>query len=528
MGLQDLLKDPNAYRIGTTGQNAASKGIDYPEGQGPLLGKRAHFNISDPNADPELFNSWTSNDPGISHSSNLIDAYIRGGIAVNADRRKIDFERISAFLDTPAGTQFRQTQTALQLLNPRPQRIYNYGINTLAAVAASGVSNVRRGGILPSVGGYDLLPLTGFFANTYEGEKEKKGRGDTNDPYKLGDPGIPSSNSFLDKVIGFNPFKEPKGYDVRIPGRVDLVNELPVFMREEGIAKYLETEAKDFVPFRFEVKNQDGGANDIIVFRAFLDTLSDDFNATHNAYKYNGRGEEFYTYNKFNRKIQIGFKIAAQTRHEMKPLYQKINYLAAQTAPNYSSGGRIRTPYMFLTVGDWFQKIPGLLSQVSLTWQKDYPWEIALDRITSDDGKISGKDKDMMILPHVLDVSLSFQPIHSFTPSNNIASPFIGINGNGVVDSWMANPTDVETELEKQTKKKNEELNKNPIEDATITTEVNGKSEPQRINISTNNQVATGTNKSVVPASGAGGQGFSMTDFGNNLTRPSQTGAPYE
>ena len=157
MALIDLLKDPNAYRIGTTGQNAASKGIDYPEGQGPLLGKRAHFNITDENAEPTLFNSWISNEPGISHSSNLIDAYIRGGIAVNVDRRKIDFERITAFLKTPAGTQFKVTQTALQLLNPRPQRIYNYGINTLAAVAASGVSNVRRGGLLPSVGGFDLM-----------------------------------------------------------------------------------------------------------------------------------------------------------------------------------------------------------------------------------------------------------------------------------------------------------------------------------------------------------------------------------
>jgi hypothetical protein len=453
MALIDLLKDPNAYRIGTTGQNAASKGIDYPEGQGPLLGKRAHFNITDENAEPTLFNSWISNEPGISHSSNLIDAYIRGGIAVNVDRRKIDFERITAFLKTPAGTQFKVTQTALQLLNPRPQRIYNYGINTLAAVAASGVSNVRRGGLLPSVGGFDLMGMAGF-ATTYEGEKEKKGRGDALDPYKLGDPGKPTSNSFLDKIIGFDPFKKTKGYDVPIPGRTDLVNALPIFMREEGIADYLETDAKDFVPFRFEVKNQEGGPNNIIVFRAFLDTISDDYNATHNSYKYNGRGEEFYTYNKFNRKIQLSFKIAAQTRHEMKPIYQKINYLAAQTAPNYSPEGRIRTPYLFLTVGDWFQKIPGLLSSVNLTWHKDYPWEIALDRFSSKDGTVGGKDAQMLILPHVLDVNVSFQPIHNFTPSNNITSPFIGINGNGVVDSWIEDTTDVETALDKQKKAK--------------------------------------------------------------------------
>ena len=113
----------------------------------------------------------------------------------------------------------------------------------------------------------------------------------------------------------------------------------------------------------------------------------------------------------------------------MKPLYQKLNYLVAQTAPNYSrEEGRIRTPFMYLTVGDWFNRIPGLITSVGLKWQTSYPWEIALDRnINNDTGEVSGQDRDMLILPHALDVSLSFQPIHSFTPNNDWSAPFIGI-----------------------------------------------------------------------------------------------------
>ena len=42
----------------------------------------------------------------------------------------------------------------------------------------------------------------------------------------------------------------------------------------------------------------------------------------------------------------------------------------------------------------------------------------------------------MLILPHVLDVSLSFQPIHKFTPSNDITSPFIGIDGDASFPDW--------------------------------------------------------------------------------------------
>jgi hypothetical protein len=77
----------------------------------------------------------------------------------------------------------------------------------------------------------------------------------------------------------------------------------------------------------------------------------------------------------------------------MMPLYQKLNYLVAQTAPNYSSTGRIRTPFLKLTIGDWFNKLPGLITSVGLSWQKDYPWEIVLDRYVNKEGNLREKIK---------------------------------------------------------------------------------------------------------------------------------------
>ena len=178
--------------------------------------------------------------------------------------------------------------------------------------------------------------------------------------------------------------------------------------------------------------NIDATGYDSIQFRAFLDNFSDDFNASHNEIKYNGRGESFYTYNKFSRKINISFKIGAQSVHEMKPLYQKLNYLAAQTAPAYSNkSARIMTPYMRVTLGDYLIRVPGILTNVGIQWQKDYPWEI-------NDEKSSYLKK----LPHILDVSVSFTPIHDFTPNNDFqSSPFISIGGkdslNPDVSNWL-------------------------------------------------------------------------------------------
>jgi hypothetical protein len=451
MGLLDLLKDPTAYRVGTTGQNAASKGIKFPHRDkgGPLLGDRVTWDITDENANPAFRGIGGIEGLGISHGkTNLIDSFIRGGAETAFNRRAIDVDRIGKFFLSPNGIQFIGKQVALQALNPRPQKIYNLGINTLASVATAGVSNIQRGGLLGGTIG-KLLKLDGHTYLTEllaeydlsDSDSEISRHINRESNYGLGDPGAPTSEGGLKEIIGFkNPFGDKDGYNVMIGGSIDKVNKLPIFKNSNSIPDDIYSKAKDFVPFRFEVINQDGGDNNIIVFRAFLDSVSDDYSATHNTFKYNGRGEEFFTYNKFQRKIQISFKVAAQTRWEMKPIYQKLNYLVAQTAPNYSSTGRIRTPYCKLTVGHWFNKIPGLITQVGLTWQTNYPWEIALDRkISTKTKEPEGKDKDMLILPHVLDVSLSFQPIHKFTPSNDIwKSPFIGIDGDKVWDNdWM-------------------------------------------------------------------------------------------
>ena len=170
---------------------------------------------------------------------------------------------------------------------------------------------------------------------------------------------------------------------------------------------------EDFIPFRFEAVNTDNPLkSDYIVFRAFLDSFNDNYNASHNEYNYNGRGETFYTYNNFKRSIDFSFKIAAQSKEEIKPLYTKLNYLISNTAPEYSTVGRIRTPFIKLTVGDWCNRVPGILNSIGLSWNVNYPWEI--------------KNTDnILMLPHVLDVSVQFTPIHNFMPEKSINAQFI-------------------------------------------------------------------------------------------------------
>lgn len=167
--------------------------------------------------------------------------------------------------------------------------------------------------------------------------------------------------------------------------------------------------ARDLIKFRFKIITPD--SKKVLYFRAYLDTLSDNFSGNWNSFNYAGRGENFHTYNTFDRTISLGFKIAAQTRWEMRPLYQKIIHLASATAPSYNEAGFMRGTLTEITIGDYIYEQPGFLTSVNYTWNQDYPWEIAMN---NPEGQTDSTD--LQELPMILDCQLNFTPIHNFVP----------------------------------------------------------------------------------------------------------------
>ena len=164
---------------------------------------------------------------------------------------------------------------------------------------------------------------------------------------------------------------------------------------------------KNIIPFSFNVITPD--QEFFLYFRALLDSLDDDYTGNWNATKYIGRAENFYTYDGFDRGISFSFKAAAFSQEELKPLYEKLNYLAGTTAPTYSPEGNfMRGTLVTLSIGEYLDKVTGYISSVKLSWKTEYPWEIDLYK------------ENLPIVPHLLDVSVSFVPIHDFNVKSNI------------------------------------------------------------------------------------------------------------
>jgi hypothetical protein len=143
-------------------------------------------------------------------------------------------------------------------------------------------------------------------------------------------------------------------------------------------------------------------------FRAFLGSISDSYTGNWDSVNYVGRGENFYNYTGFDRKVSLSFTVAAQSKAELAPMYRKLNFLASNLAPDYSEFGYMRGPLITLTIGGYFYNQPGFITGLTYEMSEETPWEIGIN----DNG---GFDDSVKELTHVIKVSsFAFTPIHTF------------------------------------------------------------------------------------------------------------------
>lgn len=208
--------------------------------------------------------------------------------------------------------------------------------------------------------------------------------------------------------------------------RVDTINSSDI---QNGDRLVGSNEGRDFAKFFFEIITPEDSK--FIHFRAHIDSISDDYSGNWAETSYVGRAEKFFTYEGFGRSMNVSFKIAASSRSEMKPLYRKMVMLASTTAPTYNKGGLMRGTFVRMTIGSYIYQVPGVLTGVRYDWKTEYPWEIAMQ---SPEGT---SDNDMQELPMIMDCSLTFKPVHDFTPVTGLRHYITNPNPNNTVGSFL-------------------------------------------------------------------------------------------
>jgi hypothetical protein len=184
----------------------------------------------------------------------------------------------------------------------------------------------------------------------------------------------------------------------------------------DNITNTYPVSTDDLIRFGFEAINYDPVGSIFVQFRAFISSFSDNNSAEYSSVKYIGRGETFYGYTGFTRNINFGFIIAALSKDELLPIYEKLNILLSQIYPDYGSNSFMRTPVVKMTIGNYIYRQPGFLNSMNLSIETDYPWEI------------DSRDISVAQLPHVIKAECQFTPIHDFLPrrsQNGRVTPLI-------------------------------------------------------------------------------------------------------
>ena len=162
---------------------------------------------------------------------------------------------------------------------------------------------------------------------------------------------------------------------------VDKVNLIPIANRAQAKKDGKTEEELDFIPFRFRDVNNDK----YIVFRAILSGITDTFTPEYSSERYVGRPDNVYVYQGTTREISFTLDIYPKSDKEVPILWEKMNYLAGLTYPNWSSvpgGGQgMIAPFCELTIGDMYRDAPGYISGLTYTVQDSSTWEIGFTKV---------------------------------------------------------------------------------------------------------------------------------------------------
>jgi|19_taG_2_1085344.scaffolds.fasta_scaffold00347_9 hypothetical protein len=243
-------------------------------------------------------------------------------------------------------------------------------------------------------------------------------------------------------VIDFRKIKDIKEQAYRwIPGEdnalqsamASINSAIGGVMNDPGITQ-------DFIKFFFTgpsltFNKPSAEGDDIMVFRAIINSLTDSFNPQWTNVTMIGRADPNYHYTSYTRDLNLDFTVVATDRDELKPIWRKLNALASYTAPDYKNNTTIglKGPWMRITIGDLYKQQPAIINNLYYTLAgTETTWDINVEN-----------DPERMEVPNKIDISMGLTLISDYLPQKGgkmytLANNFDDdgpVDGN---DNWLS------------------------------------------------------------------------------------------
>lgn len=300
-----------------------------------------------------------------------------------------DVERIAKFLASSKGLAFAGKQAALLTI----QNILKddkVNLTDVSLEVASFIATILAQ--TPAAG-------TGVFFSTFELQQLVS----PESPYYL-DKEANKEALFNGKVVisrtnkmrGRMALDAEDGYGFADSLKSDKVGQLGVLTKEQFTA--LDQYNIDFIPVIFSVPDED---KSVLVFRGFINNVSDNYTTNTNTTFFVGRGEPVYTYANTVRNISFSLQIPIFTQKEQNPVYEKLNSLLSYAYPRYN-GELPQGTLIKFNIGT-FLNAYGILNNINYTVDNNVTW--------------SGEDENgSFILPQLITVNIALSVIHDRLP----------------------------------------------------------------------------------------------------------------
>jgi hypothetical protein len=226
-------------------------------------------------------------------------------------------------------------------------------------------------------------------------------------------------------------------------------------------SKEIESE-KHGMPFYFK----DLRSNNFIVFRAYLEGLTEDVSPSWTSENYIGRSEPVYVYERAERSLNFTLKLYAQTPLELERIYEKLRHLTSLCYPAYANDNnldktRMVSPLTSLRIGElygtrinqskYFKKIMKYLTggQVSFELAKGQLGFIKNLTYTVPESSTWETKRGKRVPKHII-ANIGYQVIHEQVPDHQTEfyaykgdPPYGFIDGlNDAVDSRIGSSVD--------------------------------------------------------------------------------------
>jgi len=162
--------------------------------------------------------------------------------------------------------------------------------------------------------------------------------------------------------------------------------------------------------------------NTYIIFRAYIEGLTESISPSWTSTNYIGRSEPVYVYERSERDITFTLRMVAQTSDELEMIYQKMNKLTSLCYPEYTAdsnlGGKIKMkpPLTKFRLGELFGKnkneLMGFIKSLNYSIDQSSTWETE-----------SGKR-----VPRHVTANITYQVIHASVPQ--LDTQFYGYVGD--------------------------------------------------------------------------------------------------